>query len=376
MQTGYPAPSHGRLTREQQEAEDHRLAMQLQEEEERSAGNGSGAGSQARAPPMPVAQRKQPAAAPQRTANPPPSSSADADYQMALRLAGDTPQAYPERGSGTGPRQTSAPRAPIQATSVTPPPERKLTREEQEAEDHRLAMELQQLEERSAGAPPGTAAAASTVGRGAHASNHPDVVAVSSDAYPAPTAPALHEAHPSSGGGRPASNDLFSTVHRPGHVGAASAQPAPAQAPAAAQSQPKRDIMDDLFSTPAPTTAAAQKPAQPPQPQQGGAFDPFAAPAAPVAPQPAQPQSKPNDFDFFGSPQGGAPAATTQPASRAAPASTVTTEKDLMDDLFAAAPAGGQQPPQQQPRPNQGGIGTDGMSHLDNFAAGRGNRAW
>jgi len=374
MQAGYPHASHGRLTKEQQEAEDMRLAMQLQEEEERAARaatNGPANGTAHTSRPPAVAARPvaaTPATSAQHAQR--ASTTADDDYQMALRLAGDTPQDYSTAGRTAATTQQPPRRPPAPAATATAvPAERKLTREEQEAEDHRLAMELQALEERGAGAPPGTAASAhvSQPPRAAPQSSHPDVVAVSS----AGAVPALHEASPSTG----SRIDLFSTVHRPGDASPAKA----VSAPTAVAPPPKKDIMDDLFSTPAPTNAAAAR--QPP-PASAGAFDPFAptpAPAATSAPR-AQPQQggNANDFDFFAAapsgPQHGhqPPHQHQQPGASAKPP-TATTEHDLMDDLFSAAPAGHGT---QHQRPPGNGLGADGMSQLDNFAAGRGNRAW
>jgi hypothetical protein len=385
-------PGHGRsLTKEEQEREDHRMALQLQHEEEsRVMSASSFAHTPAPVPQQPVARRTPPSAPVSHSRV--SSQAEDADLRLAMELAGDTPQDLYEhqqqqqQASGArGPNSTRTPQrqasftmrdmptqnqrqTAAQVADVQLPPERKLSREEQEAEDMRLAMELQQLEERGAGVPPGTAN---------HMQQRPQQSAVPQAYRGAP--PSQAQATNNS----VQSIDLFSAVSRPG-PGLVGAAPQSTVAPPQQQQQqqqqkqstPKRDLMDDLFA-PSSGNAQQQSPAaqQPQQQQQQQSA--FAGTPAPAAATPAASRSA-DPVDFFSDapagrppPQGASPASNMwggAPAANARPAAP----RDLMDDLFAS-PAPQNNVQSQQPR---AGPTADMTQNFELFAAGKGNRGW
>lgn len=382
------APLYGNqtLTPEQQEAEDFRLAQQMQEEEERAAAaEARRVQRQAAAPPPSAPSRPGPTTSTRRVEAPrsaPATSTEDEDFKLALALAGDTPQDYD--AVATQPAATFVPpeRPPHRTTSSTtavaptrsPParpvvqqpaapyivvPERQLTKEEQEAEDLRFAMEIQALEE----------AAALREGRPIPP-RQPPQRAFEAASAPATTQPA------STTLGSSRSTDLFNAIslppNAPGVIGRAPSATNPP--PVSASSPPpapqvKRDLMDDLFA-PSPPVAQVQQ-------------------AAPAVQQPSAATTAP--FDFFGptttAPNGSAPPAaavwsgtTNQAPPRAVQATPVADPRaapSIIDDLFAPAPTPSQPPPtyqnvpqsSQRSQPPPAHQAGDMNSNLDFFAA-------
>lgn len=369
--------SSGR-TKAEQEAEDHRLAMQLQQEEERAAAGGGSASF----------VRQNPVTPPRRT-SPPPAVVAleDADHMLALRLAGNVPQEYETTQPVATHRSTH--HAPARSVpqhhhhaqqhasqamhDVMPVVERKLSKEEQEAEDLRLAMELQELEEQGAG---------TTVSGRAAPTNH--------------IIPYQNANGPNANQGTAQKLSLFSTVHRPEHsITNTPLVPSPAMShkppgsvaagPSVQQPQPapRRDFMDDLFAS----TSQGPSPS--------GATSVQNLPSAGNSPLPAstQPASKAKEVDFFSDAPSGqptqptftssAPAASTpavwqqqqQPAQAAHQAPPTKAKDSSIDDIFGdAAPQRTSTTAAAQPKQPRPEADAAMQQQLDFFAAGKGNR--